>query len=552
MSYSRRSFARALATGVGAFGAASMLPGLALASDLSLAERLDRLYSSGFVFDEHGEPRISIGLMQGCKQVRLTAPSGMRVLPSGAGGTAITAGKSWTISLGKSTPAKIRWSTAVESIATSDHKSIEAATKRWATNDVAVSEREVGGLFGVRGRLLDTRRTLLVSESVSDEAEARKLARTLSTRHGALGLLHPAVERRASGSLRAQDNEHELVIEAEGVLWFAANGDEPIIVHDLVDEHGKAADHRFRGEIYVAIDRTGQLCVVNLASETQVLAGLVPAEIYPSAPAAALESQAIAARGQLLAKVGTRHLEDPFLICAHQHCQVYHGADSEDARTTKAVHATKGRVLMRPGGQALVDTVFSANSGGHTEDNDHVWPSPKDPQLRGKIDPLAAKSFGSGITEANLKSWLEATPSSYSKPDSEMGAKSYRWREEIDPASLAGQGQIPAGVGMVQKLEVRARGKSGRATHLRVYAQNGEVDVHGELAIRKSLGNLRSSMFMVEADKDRHGRFVLLGGGHGHGVGMCQHGAMGMAKAGKSCTQILTHYYKDSSVETLW
>ena len=59
-------------------------------------------------------------------------------------------------------------------------------------------------------------------------------------------------------------------------------------------------------------------------------------------------------------------------------------------------------------------------------------------------------------------------------------------------------------------------------------------------------------MFVVAKDRDAYGRFVLHGGGYGHGVGMCQHGAMGMAEAGKSHAQILRHYYRGSQLVTLW
>src|SRR5690606_22590564 len=98
----------------------------------------------------------------------------------------------------------------------------------------------------------------------------------------------------------------------------------------------------------------------------KLLAGLVPAEIFPSAPATALAVQAIAARTDLVHKLGTRHLADPFLLCGSQHCQVYAGAGREDRRTDAAVAATRGKILVRPGG-GLVDVRYSADCGGHGE-----------------------------------------------------------------------------------------------------------------------------------------------------------------------------------------
>jgi SpoIID/LytB domain protein len=99
---------------------------------------------------------------------------------------------------------------------------------------------------------------------------------------------------------------------------------------------------------------------------------------------------------------------------------------------------------------------------------------------------------------------------------------------------------------------VLARGRSGRATRLRVTGERGAVDVAGELTIRRALGDLRSSAFLVEPERDRHGRFVLRGAGHGHGVGMCQHGAIGMANAGLSHERIVAHYYAGARPTKLW
>lgn len=322
---------------------------------------------------------------------------------------------------------------------------------------------------------------------------------------------------------------------------------------DVVSEAGGSyQDRDYRGQIYVAIDRKGKLAVVNLVGEAELLAGLVPAEIYASAPSEALKAQAVAARGQLVAKVGSRHLDDPFLLCAHQHCQVYAGAGSEDSRTSVAVERTIGRVLMRPNEIQLVDTVYSANCGGHTEHNEQVWVSPVDPQLRATADPKLGEAFTKGINAANIDEWLATSPDSYSKPRSSAMASAYRWTVALDPAAVAGNPEVPGSFGELQGIDVHARGRSGRATHVSLHGARESVEIHGELRIRKALGGLKSSMFVVAKKRDEFGRFVIHGGGHGHGVGMCQHGAMGMAADGKSYGPILHHYYRDSKLIRLW
>lgn len=550
---SRRRFLQIVSSGVSAAVCSHLAaPRWASASDLSLSDRIDLLYSNQFHFNRRGEPQITVGLVQGAARVRLSSAAGLVVLPSGDGGTRIAGGTSFDIEIRRAKAAEQSYSIVLSQVASADARRVEAEAERWRERGLSPTEYEVGTVFGVEGRVLDTRRVLLAVGRTSSEEDALAEAARLDKAHGALGHLHPIVRRRATGGLVARDAAADLTVEADGVLWFSAADGGPITVHDVPGE-GKGAETRtYRGSMYVAIDRHGKLSVVNLVSETELLSGLVPAEIYASAPRAALQAQAVAARGQLVAKVGTRHLDDPFLLCSEQHCQVYAGQGREHPRTNEAVRSTAGWVAMRPGGDKLVDTVYSANSGGFTEDNDNVWPSPADPQLRGRPDPLLSAKFRDGIDARNIEAWLASAPESHSRPVGESGRASYRWTETIDPAALDGNPGIPAGLGRVRRFVVKARGKSGRATLVRVEGSGKSVELAGELRIRRALGGLKSSMFVVDEARDRHGRIVLRGGGHGHGVGLCQHGAMGMAAAGKTYESILHHYYRDCDVAKLW
>lgn len=533
-----------------------MWPRVANASDLSLADRIDLLYGNKFSFDASGLPQVSVGLMEGQDEVILEAKGGVAALPSGDGGTSIRGGSRWRVRLQGASPSRQRFAVALESLAATDLRAVDRAAAKWKKRGFEISEHEVGTLFGVKGRALDTRRILLTTGDYGSESDAQREARTMAQRHGALGRLHPRINERASGRLVAKDLDTGIEVRAEGVVWFAPQSAKTMTVRNVMSGvtmgEVKRQDRNYRGQIYVAIDRNGKLAVVNLVNELDLLAGLVPAEIFASAGTAALESQAIAARGQLLTKIGTRHLDDPYLLCAHQHCQVYAGSDREHPRTTAAVHRTKGRVLMRPNGSQLVDTVYSANCGGHTENNELVWPSPVDAQLRGVADPLAPSSYQGGIAPQQIAAWLMRAPKTYSTPDQDRLGSAYRWEASVDPKAIAGKAGVPAGLGEVKKLEVIKRGRSGRIIDLRLHATRGEFDLHGELNIRRALGNLKSSMFLVHAAKDRFGRFSLVGGGHGHGVGMCQHGAMGMARSGRSHSQILSHYYSGAQLATLW
>lgn len=526
------------------------------ASDLALSDRIDLLYSNQFHFNHRGEPQISVGLMTGQSEIVLSASKGIQVLPSGDGGTAISGGGRYRIRVGKTRPAKQAFALVLEELFGAAALRPDPAIERWKQAGFDAEDVEVGTVFGVSGHVLDNRRVLVIAGRFSSEKVAREHALTAKRKHGAVGKLHPIVHRRGEGTLVAFDIERNIEIKAAGVLWFSPRHGGSMKVHDVLSGttmgKGSRSDRDYWGSIYVAVDRHGKLSVINLVSESELLAGLVPAEIFASAPMEALKAQAVAARGQLVTKVGCRHLDDPFLLCALQHCQVYAGRGREHPRTTKAVERTIGLVAMRPGETQLVDTVYSSNSGGHTEHNDVVWPGAADAQLRGRADPKLAKAFRLGITEANIEAFLASAPETYSRPPSSSSQAPYRWTEHLDPAAIAGNRGVPKTLGRVRKLDVQGRGNSGRASVLTIHGERSSVQIHGELRIRRALGNLKSSMFVVAPQPDKFGRFVLHGGGHGHGVGLCQHGAMGMARDGKSVKDILSHYYTDSHTVQLW
>jgi SpoIID/LytB domain protein len=104
-----------------------------------------------------------------------------------------------------------------------------------------------------------------------------------------------------------------------------------------------------------------------------------------------------------------------------------------------------------------------------------------------------------------------------------------------------------ADLGDISKIIVLKRQRSGHINTIKIIGTKSSYIIEKELNIRKILGNLRSSMFKIELKLSKDARpqqFVFYGGGWGHGAGMCQAGACGMAKQGKDYKQILRHYYR--------
>jgi SpoIID/LytB domain protein len=113
----------------------------------------------------------------------------------------------------------------------------------------------------------------------------------------------------------------------------------------------------------------------------------------------------------------------------------------------------------------------------------------------------------------------------------------------------------PLKLGSIHAISVVERGVSGRATGVTLGGELGAVEVRGELEIRKLFGMLNSSMFIVTPELDGHGQPVswrFKGGGWGHGVGMCQTGAIGRAEAGANYRAILQHYFSGATVARIY
>ena len=110
-------------------------------------------------------------------------------------------------------------------------------------------------------------------------------------------------------------------------------------------------------------------------------------------------------------------------------------------------------------------------------------------------------------------------------------------------------------MGDVNKIVVEERGPGGRLRSLRIEGAKQSARVLRELPVRKRLSNLRSGLFVVDEERDADGTLVaviLRGAGFGHGSGMCQQGAIGLAEAGATYKDILAHYYNGAVVKRVF
>ncbi|WP_343073571.1 SpoIID/LytB domain-containing protein [Pyxidicoccus fallax] len=505
-----------------------------------------------------GEPRIPIRLMEGRREVTFSPRGRMRLRFGGSDDRVLdaAAGTRWTVRVTQGERAVLSARVQLGEFRIADREGLSAAQEEWRARGLAVRAHVLGAVYGIAGKVIDNRRSLLLVDEALDAEAAARMQADLLRQYGVRTTLFEEVRTPASAILEVRDESGGIVGLAQDRLDAETPDGAGFDVRQVeygvgYDFHG-FEDRTFRGALQLVVDRAGLLAVVNIVPLEDLLKGLVPSEIYARAHAEALKAQAVTARGEVLAKVGIKHLADPYLLCSEQHCAVYRGRTGEVASTTAAVEATRGQALFSGEGR-LVDSVYSAVCGGHTEDNDIVWGGPPDPSLRGRPDVLTPSHRHP--LPAHLEDWLAATDlPAACRVSSFAQAGKFRWEKRFTAAQVDALTKH-LGVGRVLAMALSERGVSGRARVLTLSGERGATQVRGELNIRRLFGMLNSSMAVVEAEQNAEGQptgWLFRGGGWGHGVGMCQTGAIGRAEAGQRYQDILRHYFNGAEVAPIY
>ncbi|MCL2527083.1 MAG: SpoIID/LytB domain-containing protein [Defluviitaleaceae bacterium] len=315
----------------------------------------------------------------------------------------------------------------------------------------------------------------------------------------------------------------------------------------------------------------GRVTAINVLCPELYLFGVLPIEMSHSFHIEALKAQAVASRTFMVYRMNEgSHSHNGFDLCDNTHCQSYRGASREHASTTQAVNDTRGTMIYH--NNAVILAVYFASSGGSTDNSENVWVQAR-PYLRAVRD----------IAEHDPVEWT----------------RTFTWAQLTTASNTAG-----ANIGTATGLSVTRTSPYGRAQEITVQGTGGEWRVTGE-AIRNFFapvgGALMSRNFhiagagtsstptvwvtdgrsaavsgILDSFAWRNGAatpmagnnmyvfdgttlrrvdagqsapvtggtgVTLVGRGWGHGVGMSQRGAHGMALAGHNYRAILLHYY---------
>ncbi len=293
-------------------------------------------------------------------------------------------------------------------------------------------------------------------------------------------------------------------------------------------------------------------CVENTELE-DLIVGVVPSEISSKAPKAAMEAQAVAARGEILSKKGQRHVNSGYEYCAEQHCQVYKGYQKISAKIKENIEETSGIILMRKDKNKILDAVYSSNCGGHSSANQNIWIGEPNPHLQGVSDEKI-KSKRNLTNEKEVAEYILHAPVSWCGIEGYEGASKYRWSKTIDEKAWS-EIEKRADIGKIKDCKILKRDVSGRIFEMKLTGTKATKTFINELEIRQLFGSLRSSCFIAEYKKNKQGLItsaILHGAGFGHGVGMCQTGAQSMAGFGYQYQYILSHYFPNARFVKLY
>ncbi|MBO4350103.1 MAG: SpoIID/LytB domain-containing protein [Proteobacteria bacterium] len=529
------------------------LPCFAQNTELTSSDNHALLYAHQLGFSSSGTPTVRMRIADGMSKLRFEPQGDFVVMPSGTGGCAIKlkGGRSYEVTLTDAHSGTYQYGGIV---ARSD--STETLANPKTTCELAKVETEIvpiGSVFALKGHVFDNRENLLMTRRTQDHVYAEKQLASAPLDVSVDGPeIYSELMTYPTAKITLRDLADNIQIVHSNLMWMDLP-ESGAILYDIEDENGKKSEMRINSQLIVTPDQTGKLAVVQSADIETILRGIVPAEIFASAPEAALMAQAIAARTTLISHVGTRHMSDPYHLCNKQHCQVYRGLSGADERTDKAIEKTRGQILFSD--KKLVMSYYSAHCGGMSAGSLETWGLSEKSYLVSRTDD-AHESKSSFKNDSDFKKWWQQKDDNYcsSAPEGQnsfASTKHARWEQTLSSSQLDDLAkQSGKKIGHVQSVEVIERGASFRATKLRVKGTNGTTVIERELPIRRFLGGLKSARFIIENASD--GSIHIYGTGFGHGVGMCQTGAIGMAQRGMNAKQILEHYYPGTRLETLW
>lgn len=388
-------------------------------------------------------------------------------------------------------------------------------------------------------------------------------------------------------------------------ICLSGGGENLLMVSNDVDYGFSGTDDTFtingkqyRGCLRFAVNGT-VMTAVNVVDLEEYLYGVIPAEMPASYGEEALKAQTLAARTYAMTKLNA-HKSSGYELCDTINCQVYKGYSGENSKTNAIVDETEGEIICYNG--TPIEAVFSASTGGYTENSENVWNSVV-PYLRAvpevgeygnntwtktltlsQLDSLLSakgENIGSAqdivitkistggrvqemkivgtsgsvtLTKENIRTYFSGACGSLPSKmftingkggDPSSGSRSVQ-RQATKSSSTGSLTSSAAANGITAKTEGTLSAINGKNLKLDGLSVSDDTNSNQNTPVI-STGDYQ--IYDVNISTVGNGTFVFEGSGNGHGVGLSQNGAQGMAQQGYSYEEIIKHYYTGVTIE---
>lgn len=363
----------------------------------------------------------------------------------------------------------------------------------------------------------------------------------------------------------------QVIDSTTGQVILMLNSEEKVKVAPL-EVQGKVSliqykGKKYRGSFTMQSLAESDITLVNELPFDQYLYSVVPSEMPASWHSEALKAQAVAARNYALATMGS-YSAYGFDLFNTEQSQAYNGFDQEKPSTTEAVNATKGKILTYNG--KLIAAYFHSSSGGHTEDSENIWGTRTD-YIRGVDDTYGLGSpydnWTLSMDKAAIKEKLVNSKidlgeildirilavSKYGRVTKleAKGTKETRVFEKEKIRSIIGTRSLKSiwyklktDADIFLKGSLLGTSESGRTSNMYVVSSAGKTKVsspENKVSI-KGISSTKAYNIIPNT-------YTFDGKGYGHGLGMSQYGAKGMAEAGNNYQKILEYYYQGAILQ---
>jgi len=305
----------------------------------------------------------------------------------------------------------------------------------------------------------------------------------------------PVIIARFQGKLAVKKRNDQSFI-CDSLTFSGKTGDDSFFLR----VNGKSQSKQYYSGDLECFPDFGTILFINNTNVEKYIAGVVMAEGGSGQNLEYFKTQAIIARTYMY-KYFDKHIADKYNVCDDTHCQAFNGLSS-DTLLNVAARETRGLVILDKD-SSLIIAAFSSNCGGETSSGEDVWLS-NQPYLKSVMDPYC--------TGSRNATWQKSYPVN-------------EWSNYIRRSGYENKSGDPLKFNFSQEARLPEYRIGSFSIPLRT--------------IRSDL-NLKSTFFSVLSEGDS---IVLRGRGYGHGVGLCQEGAMVMATKGFKYSEIIKFYY---------